>query len=150
MTGVLASVRPDSWNFPLFLHVLGAMILVGAVAAAVVAQLTAAGVAEPDRLRRFSFRTMLFVAIPSWFLMAVGAEWIYSKEFGDSSDDPTWVGIGFMTRELGGLLLLIATICAGIASWKSKSGLAKASGIIAAIALAAWVVAIWAMGAKPD
>ena len=28
---VLAQVRPDSWNFPLFLHVGGAMILVGAV-----------------------------------------------------------------------------------------------------------------------
>jgi energy-converting hydrogenase Eha subunit A len=149
MTGLLAATRPDSWNFPLFLHVLGAMILVGAVAAAVVAQLTAPAVSAPDRLRRFSFRTMLFVAIPSWFLMAIGAEWIYSKEFGDSSDDPTWVGIGFMTRELGGLLLLIATICAGIASRKSKSGLAKASGIIAAIALAAWIVAIWAMAAKP-
>ena len=55
-----------------------------------------------------------------------------------------------MTREAGGLLLLIATICAGIASRKSKSGLAKASGILAAIALAAWIVTIWAMGAKPD
>jgi hypothetical protein len=150
MTSLLASVRPDSWNFPLFVHVLGAMILVGAVTAAVAAQLTSAAVADPDRLRRFSFRTMLFVAIPSWFLMAIGAEWIYSKEFGDSSDDPAWVGIGFMTRELGGVLLLIATICAGIASRRSKSGLAKASGIIAAIALAAWIVAIWAMGAKPD
>ena len=150
MNGLVAAIRPDSWNFPLFLHVLGAMLLVGAVTAAVVAQLTSAAVAEPDRLRRFSFRTMLFVAIPSWFLMAIGAEWIYSKEFDDSSDDPTWIGIGFMTREAGGLLLLIATICAGIASRKSKSGLAKASGIIAAIALAAWIVTIWAMGAKPD
>ena len=28
---VLAVIRPDSWNFPLFLHVLGAMILVGGV-----------------------------------------------------------------------------------------------------------------------
>lgn len=149
MNGLVAAIRPDSWNFPLFLHVLGAMLLVGAVTAAVVAQLTSAAVAEPDRLRRFSFRTMLFVAIPSWFLMAIGAEWIYSKEFDDSSDDPTWIGIGFMTREAGGLLLLIATICAGIASRKSKSGLAKASGIIAAIALAAWIVTIWAMGAKP-
>ena len=27
--GLLAVVRPDRWNFPLFLHVLGAMILVG-------------------------------------------------------------------------------------------------------------------------
>lgn len=150
MNGLVAAIRPDSWNFPLFLHVLGAMLLVGAVTAAVVAQLTSAAVAEPDRLHRFSFRTMLFVAIPSWFLMAIGAEWIYSKEFDDSSDDPTWIGIGFMTREAGGLLLLIATICAGIASRKSKSGLAKASGIIAAIALAAWIVTIWAMSAKPD
>jgi hypothetical protein len=30
MTSMLAAVRPDSWNFPLFVHVLGAMILVGA------------------------------------------------------------------------------------------------------------------------
>ena len=29
MTTVLAAIRPDSWNFPLFVHVLGAMILVG-------------------------------------------------------------------------------------------------------------------------
>ena len=29
MTSVLAAIRPDSWNFPLFVHVLGAMILVG-------------------------------------------------------------------------------------------------------------------------
>ena len=29
---VIASIRPDSWNFPLFLHVLGAMVLVGAAA----------------------------------------------------------------------------------------------------------------------
>jgi hypothetical protein len=93
---------------------------------------------------------MLFVAIPSWFVMAIGAEWIYSKEFGDTDDEPAWVGIGFITREGGGLLLVIATICAGIASRKSKSGLARASGIIAAIALAAWVVAIWAMSAKPS
>ena len=26
---MIALIRPDSWNFPLFLHVLGAMILVG-------------------------------------------------------------------------------------------------------------------------
>jgi len=26
----LAAIRPDSWNYVLFLHVLGAMLLVGA------------------------------------------------------------------------------------------------------------------------
>ena len=30
---VVALIRPDSWNFPLFLHVLGAMILVGGLLA---------------------------------------------------------------------------------------------------------------------
>lgn len=150
MTGLLAAIRPDSWNFPLFLHVFGAMVMVGAVTAAVVAQLTSPGFAEPDRLRRFSFRTMLFVAIPAWVVTTVGSEWIRSKEFGDSGEDPTWIGIGYAALDGGGLLLLIATICAGIASRKSKSGLAKASAIVGAIALAAWIVAIWAMGAKPD
>ena len=146
----LASIRPDSWNFPLLVHVLGAMVLVGAVATAVVALLAAPATPVPDRMRSVGFRSLLFVAIPAWFVMAIGAQWIYDKEFGDAEDDPAWIGIGFMTREAGGLLLLIATICAGIASRKSKSGLAKASAIIVAIALAAWIVAIWAMGAKPD
>ena len=149
MTSLLASIRPDSWNFPLFLHVLGAMILVGAVTTAVVAQLTAGGTSEPDRMRRFSFRTLLLAAIPAYIVMRIGAEWLYSKEFGDTEDDPTWIGIGYGTADAGALVLLIAVICAGIASWKSKSGLAKASGIIAAIALAGWIVTIWAMGAKP-
>ena len=149
MTSLLASIRPDSWNFPLFLHVLGAMVLVGAVTTAVVAQLTAGGTSEPDRMRRFSFRTLLLAAIPAYIVMRIGAEWLYSKEFGDTEDDPTWIGIGYGTADAGALVLLIAVICAGIASWKSKSGLAKASGIIAAIALAGWIVTIWAMGAKP-
>ena len=54
MIDLLASVRPDSWNFPLFLHVFGAMVLVGAVTAAVVAQLWTVTPAGGDRLRRFS------------------------------------------------------------------------------------------------
>ena len=32
MSAVLATIRPDEWNFPLFLHVFGAMLLVGATA----------------------------------------------------------------------------------------------------------------------
>ena len=28
---MLAAIRPDSWNYPLFIHVLGAMVLVGAL-----------------------------------------------------------------------------------------------------------------------
>jgi hypothetical protein len=151
MIDVLASIRPDSWNFPLLLHVFGAMVLVGAATAAVVAQLAPGVVTgDGDRMRRFSFRTLLFAALPAYIVMRVGAEWMYSKEFGDTDDDPTWIGIGYITADLGALLLLIALITGGIAAWKSKNRLGKASGVIAAIALAGWIVAVWAMGGKPS
>ncbi len=147
---VLAAIRPDSWNFPLFLHVLGAMVLVGAATTGVFAELVAPATPEPARMRRFAFRTLLFVGVPAYIAMRGGAAWIYSKEFtGSGDDDPTWVGIGFITAEGGGLLFLIALVLAGVASWKSKSGLGKAAGILAGICVLAWFVAVWAMGAKP-
>ena len=85
--------------------------------------------------------------------MRTGAEWMYEKEFGDLPDDveePGWVGIGYITADIGALLLLIALVTAGVASWKSKGGLGKAAGVITAIALIGWIIAVWAMGAKPD
>ena len=146
---LLASIRPDSWNFPLFVHVFGAMVLLGAVTTGVAAELYATGTSEPGRMRRFAFRSLLLVALPAYIVMRVGAEWLYSKEFGDSSNDPTWIGIGYITADLGGLLLLIAIVLAGVASWKSKSGLGKAAGIVAGICLIGWLVTVWAMGGKP-
>jgi hypothetical protein len=150
MIGLLADIRPDSWNFPLFLHVLGAMLLVGAVIAAAGALLTPAGGGDPAGLRRFAFRTLLLAALPSYILMRVGAEWLYSKEFGESDDDPAWIGIGYITADIGAILFLIALICAGIASAKSKDRLGRVAGVLVAIALVGWLVAVWAMGAKPS
>ena len=115
MSHVVASIRPDDWNFALFLHVLGAMLLVGSVLAAVGALLTPTVAGDPVTLRRFAFRTLLFAGLPSYILMRIGAEWIYSKEFGDLPDDvdePAWVGIGYITADIGALLFLIALICA--------------------------------------
>lgn len=149
MTSVLGAIRPDSWNLPLLLHVAGAAVLVGAVTTGVAAALTAERSSEPAFVRRVAFRSFLVVAIPAWFAMRIGAEWIRSKEFGDA-DEPGWVGVGYGTSEIGGLLLLVATILAGLAARRSTSGLGKASGIVAAITLVGWVVAVWAMGAKPD
>lgn len=148
MTSVLAAIRPDDWNFPLFVHVLGAMLLVGSVVAAAGTLLIPAG--EPAGLRRFAFRTLLFVGLPSYVVMRVGAEWLYSKEFGETDDDPAWIGIGYVTADTGAILFLIALICAGIASAKSKDRLGRAAGILVAIALVGWLVAVWAMGAKPS
>lgn len=148
MTSLLAASRPE---FPLFLHVFGAMVLVGAVGAAVIAQLWTVGIADGDRIRRFSFRTLLFAALPAYIVMRIGAEWMYSQEFGDLKlADPTWIEIGYMTADIGALLLLIALVTAGIAARKAKARLATASGVIAALALAGWIVAVWAMSGKPS
>src|SRR6185436_19449234 len=101
---------PDSWNFPLLLHVFGAMVLVGAAALGSVAALSSGHSPESPFLRRVAFRSFLIVALPAYIVMRVGAEWMYSKEFGEGVDDPTWIGIGYITADGGALLLLITLI----------------------------------------
>jgi len=147
---MLASIRPDSWNLPLLLHVLGAMVLVGAVGAGVVVELASTRAEEPAFLRRLAFRVLVLGAVPAYIVMRIGAEWLYSKEFKGSPSDPTWIGIGYGIADIGGLVLLISLILAGVASRRSSSGPGKAAGTLAAITLVGWVVAIWAMGGKPS
>ena len=113
---------------PLFLHILGAMVLVGAMLAVLLLALAALRRPEAASLRRSAFRTMLVVAIPAWLVMRSAAQWIYSKEFGShSTDDPTWVGIGFLVGDLGLLVLLLTTGCA---FWWSRSAKAIAGRIV--------------------
>lgn len=150
MTSLLASIRPDSWNFPLLLHVAGAAVFFGAIAVGTVTQLTASRSAQPELLQRVAFRTLLIVGLPAYIVFRIGAEWLYSKEFGDAGDDPTWIGIGYMVGDLGALAFLIALILAGIAVRRPRAWLAKSSGVLSALILVALVVAVWAMGAKPD
>lgn len=146
---VLASIRPDSWNVPLFLHVLGAMVLVGSVATAGVAAVTANGSVEAAAsLRRLAFRTLLIVALPAYFVMRIGAEWIRSKEFGDA-DEPTWIGIGYATSDIGLLLLLVAIILGWLGARRGAGGLTRAAGVIALVLTLAWLVTVWAMAGKP-
>jgi hypothetical protein len=149
---MLASIRPDDVNVALLVHVFGAMVLVGGL-------VTAAGAGivgwrdETDDLRRFSYKTLLAVGLPGYVLMRVGADWTYLKENLDDAPDQVWVGIGFITADLGALLLLIALIVGGIGLRRSRTGkggaLLKTSIVIATLLLAAYIVAVWAMGAKP-
>jgi hypothetical protein len=144
-------VRPDGTSFALFVHVAGAMVLVGGLVTASAAAIVG-WKDEAVALRRFSYWTLLFVAFPGYIVMRVGAEWVFSKEF-PSSYDPTWVGIGYMTADGGGVLLLISLILGGIGIRKSRtgggSGLLKASSVVATLLVAVYVITIWAMGAKP-
>jgi hypothetical protein len=145
----LASVRPDSWNVPLLLHVLGAMVLVGAAAVGSVAALASSGSSESAFLRRLSFRSFLIVALPAYIVMRIGAEWLYSKEFGDSESDPTWIGIGYATADGGALVLLVTLVLSGLAVRRGSGGMTRAAGILSLIAVVAWLVAVWAMSGKP-
>ena len=154
MIGLLASIRPDEQNFPLFVHVLGAMILVGGL-------LTTAGALAWARgdvgSLRFGYRALLAVALPGWIVMRIGAQWIYSEEGWDDLPDsaqPTWIGIGYLLADLGGLILLVSLIVGGIGVYRLRqgkgAGLLKATLILSLILLAAYVVAVWAMAGKPD
>jgi hypothetical protein len=154
MTTVLAVIRPDSWNFPLFVHVFGAMILVGGLLTGASAITFARG---DVRFLRLGYWTLLAVALPGYIVMRIGAEWIYSKEgWDDLPDDaiPAWIDIGYIIADLGALLTLIALILGGIGVRRLRDGkgqgLVKAAMIIAWIVLAAALVAVWAMSGKPD
>ena len=140
---VLAAIRPDDWNLALFVHLLGAMVLVGTVVFAITS--TSAG------NMRLGYRTLLWAVIPSWFVMRIAAQWLASKEKLDDLDpEPAWVGIGYSTSEGSLLLLIAATICAGIAARRGNTGgLRTATLVLVAISLVAYGVAIWAMSTKP-
>jgi hypothetical protein len=143
---MLAIVRPDAWNLPLFVHVAGAMLLVGTLVVVVAVSAGAArGGDGAAVLSRLSFRTLLIGVLPSYIAMRVGAEWVASEE---AVGDPTWVGIGYMTADAGLLLTLIAIGLAWRASRRGTSG--RAVMVLATVLLIAFAVAIWAMTAKPD
>ena len=155
MTSLLAAHRPTDWNFPLFLHVFGAMVLVGGL-------LTGASIlafARGDlRSLRLGYFTLLAVALPGYVLMRIGAQWIYSKEgWGDlpsGVDEPTWLPIGYVTADVGGIVFLIALIVGGIGIRRLRdgrgAGLLKATLILSFVLLAAYVVTVWAMAGKPN
>jgi hypothetical protein len=148
---VLAAIRPDSWNIPLLLHVGGAMILVGGALTGASALAFARGDA---RILRLGYYSLLAVALPGYVLMFVGATWIYSREgLSGSGIDSAWVAIGFVVAEAGGLLFVISLILGGIGVRRLPSGrgtgLLKATTGISLVLLVAYVVAIWAMSAKP-
>ena len=152
---VVAAIRPDEWNFPLLLHVFGAMLLVGGLVAAATALLLGWR-RDSAFYTRVGFRSLLLVAFPSYFVMRIGGEWIYSKENFDEDDEPGWLGIGYITADLGLLLLLIALLVTGIGARRLRraeggtSVLGRIGAVLAVLLLLAYTVAVWAMTAKPD
>jgi hypothetical protein len=148
---MVAAIRPDGWDLALFVHVAGAMLLVGALAVVVVTMAAALRRGDgTEVLTRLAFRTRLIGVLPAYIVMRVGAEWIASKE--NVPDDADWIGIGYSTAD-GGLVL---SIIAAVLAWRAaRRGPAGPGGLgrgvlgLAAVLLLAYAVTIWAMASKP-
>ncbi|HVG68369.1 MAG TPA: hypothetical protein VM785_09235 [Gaiellales bacterium] len=154
----LLIIRPDDWNFPLLLHVAGAMVMCGALVVAAATLLLAVRSSGDDRvsLARFSFRILLIGVLPAYIVMRGAAEWIYSKEGFSGDNDPGWIGIGYITSDLGLLLIIISTVLAGLAARRIRANpdgpsvMTRISMALTFILIAAYVVAVWAMTTKPS
>jgi hypothetical protein len=130
-------------SLALFVHILGAMTLVGSLVLVLVAL--------ADRDLRLGYRSMLLGVVPGWIVMRGGAEWIAEKEgVNDLDPAPDWVGIGYSVADPMLLFIIIATVCACLAAWRqSTGGLRTAALVLVALMILASGVAIWAMATKP-
>ncbi len=153
---MLALIRPDSWDLPLFVHIFGAMLLVGALTLSAIS-LVAAWRSGSAPLTKLGFMSLFYGAIPGYIVMRGGAQWIAHKEGLDNDDvDLSWINIGFSVSDLGFVLLVIALVIGGITVRRINRGQGGAPNVSARIAtglvsvfLIACLVAVWAMTVKP-
>jgi hypothetical protein len=152
---VLAIIRPDAWNFPLLVHVLGAMVLVGALVLAASA-LIFAWRDGSGTMVRLGYRSLLLGVIPGWIVMRGAGQWIASKE-GLENSNVSWIGVGFSTADGGAVFIIIATVLAALA-WRRAardaasggSGLSGVAAVLVSLLIVAYVVTLWAMTTKPS
>lgn len=153
----LAAIRPSDVEFPLFVHVFGAMVLIGTLLVVATALLLAWRRTEPGEvtaLTRFGLRWLLIGVLPSFVVMRIGAQWTESASDYPESFEPSWLEIGFITADLGAVLILISIVLAAVGLWRLRklaSGLVfgRIVGVVTVLLLAAYLVAMWAMTAKP-
>jgi hypothetical protein len=144
---MIALIRPESWALPLFVHVLGAIVLFGGVGAVALMAVAALRYdAHALMLRRMAFVTTLVLVWPSYAVMRGGGQWILSRE-GLDKQTPGWVGAGFAVSDGGILVLALITLLGWISPRRPGAGKFLAGlAVLYAIALG---VAWFAMSAKP-
>ena len=153
---MLAAIRPDNQSFALLLHLVGATVVFGALLASASFLVLARGEA---RLLRLGYYSLLLVGLPGLILLRLAGEWLYRlqnwNKLPDQFKEPTWLHIGFLVADGGGLLFLLALAVGGVGLYrlrkgKGNAGLLKVTMIIALILIVAYVVAVWAMTGKPS
>lgn len=142
---MLALIRPDAWNLPLFLHVLGATVLFGTVGVVAVAGFAIRRTSDHELLlARVAQRTYMLGVIPAYIVMRVGAQWINSKEF-PNGNEPGWVGVGFLVSDAGALLLVVVGILLAV----RRQRILFAVPLLTALYVIALGVAWVSMSGKP-
>jgi hypothetical protein len=142
---MLAILRPDSWNFPLFLHVLGATLVTGATAAAFILAVSSR---RWPWMRPILARTLLLATFPAWLLMRLPGEWINSRE--DIPGNPGWLGVGFTVGD-GGLVLLVVAMIVGAVGVRrpQRNWPISTVAVLTGVYFVALIVAMVAMTGKP-
>ena len=153
---MLAIMRSGTWEWALFFHVLGALVLIGSMAVVSAAALVAGRGDHPDgavALRRLTFRTLLLFVLPSFVLLRATAEWVRTEDGFD--DEAGWIGVGYIVTDVG-VIVLLALLFLG---WRSARAAPRSEGrpplsgrilsIVAPLYLVALLVALWAMTTKP-
>lgn len=139
-------------DLALFMHVLGAMLLVGGLLAGTSLLAFARG---DLALLRLGYRTLVLVGVPSYAMLWGAGHWVYSEQGLDESPiDAAWTKIGFLVVELGAVLFLVALALGGVGLRRMRDGrghgLVQATVVLTALLIAALLFAAWAMSAKPD
>ncbi len=147
--------RAGDWKLPLFIHIFGAMVLVGALTLAAVSLIAAWRNGSPA-LTRLGFMGIFYGALPGWVVMRGGAQWIEHKEHYDNDNvDLTWLNIGSSAADIGFVLLIALLVMGGIAVRRiNRDGSAsivstRVAAGLAAVLVVAYLVAVWAMTTKP-
>lgn len=155
----LGAIRPGDWNLPLFFHVLGAMVMVGALVLAL-AYFWGAGRGHAGDSLRHGFHALALAALPGYLVMRIAAQVIADKEGYDQDPVPDWIGIGFGISDFGLLFLIFATVIAGLGARRVRRAAAdgreseaaasvRTVTALTSVLVLAYVIAIWAMTTKP-
>ena len=144
--------RADSVDLPLFIHVLSALVLIGAIGLGLFALAgTWRGGSESWRL---AYLAIVWAAIPAWVVLRGTAEWLL-EENGLRDAELEWIDIGFAVSEPTLLLLILAGVIARVKAKRTAErgdtpgwGGRIASGLVST-ALIGLLFALWAMTTKP-
>jgi hypothetical protein len=153
---ILATIRPNDWNWLLLAHLLFAFALVAGVLTVVVTSLAARPGARPEHvplLRAIAFRTNLVLVLPAFVAVHVFGDLLSNREY--HGHEPDWVSLGFSITDValivGGVLLTLLQfwVLRRVRAGHPGGWPAQMATYLPAVVLAALVTVIVLMAGKP-